>query len=98
VESSSPGEEVGEKWVKLEGDAEALRRELGEDRWVLVFRNAGRQAQKMFESVERSVDKLQEAIDTGAQHSNPPALAKRSTIMRRRRCTTVLRFKSACYH
>jgi len=65
------------KWVKLEGDAEALRRELGEDRWVLVFRNAGRQAQKMFESVERSVDKLQEAIDTGAQHSNPPALAKK---------------------
>ncbi|KAI9870729.1 MAG: hypothetical protein M1830_003878, partial [Pleopsidium flavum] len=65
------------KWVKLEGDAEALRRELGEDRWVLVFRNAGRQAQKMCDSVERSVDKLQEAIDSGSQHSNPPALAKK---------------------
>ena len=65
------------KWVTLERDAESLRCELGEDRWVLVFRNAGRQAQKMCESVERSVDKLQEAIDTGAQHSNPPALAKK---------------------
>lgn len=64
-------------WVTLGKDAETLRCELGEDRWVVVFRNAGRQASKMCESVERSVDKLQEAIDTGAQHSNPPALAKK---------------------
>ncbi|MCJ1336274.1 hypothetical protein MMC09_001550 [Bachmanniomyces sp. S44760] len=65
------------KWKRLEGDAESLRRELGEDRWVLVFRNAGRQAQKMCESVERSIAKLQESIDLGAQHSNPPTLAKK---------------------
>jgi len=65
------------KWVTLGKDAETLHCELGEDRWVVVFRNAGRQATKMCESVERSVDKLQEAIDTGAQHSNPPALAKK---------------------
>lgn len=65
------------KWKKLESDAEGLRRELGEDRWVLVFRNAGRQAQKLCESVERSISKLQECIDVGTQHSNPAALAKR---------------------
>ena len=65
------------KWKRLESDAENLRRELGEDRWVLVFRNAGRQAQKLCESVERSIAKLQESIDVGAQHNNPPALAKR---------------------
>lgn len=65
------------KWKKLEKDANGLRQELGEDRWVTVFRNAGRQAQKMCESVERSINKLQEAIDVGAQHSNPPALAKK---------------------
>lgn len=65
------------RWKELEKDAEGLRRELGEDRWVLVFRNAGRQAEKLCESVERSISKLQEAIDVGAQHSNPPALAKR---------------------
>ncbi len=64
-------------WKRLEADAEALRRELGEDRWVLVFRNAGRQAQKMCESVERSINKLQEALDAGAQHSNPAALTKK---------------------
>ena len=29
---------------KLEKDAESLRKELGEDRWVIVFRGAGRQA------------------------------------------------------
>ncbi|KAI1973749.1 hypothetical protein LOZ04_005086 [Ophidiomyces ophidiicola] len=63
---------------KLEMDAEALRRELGEDRWIIVFRNAGKQAQKMCESVERSVNKLQEAIHGGIQHSNPAALAKRA--------------------
>ncbi|MCJ1395039.1 hypothetical protein MMC18_007920 [Xylographa bjoerkii] len=65
------------KWKKLEHDAEALRRELGEDRWVIVFRQAGKQVQKMCESVERSISKLQEAIDLGAQHNNPPMLAKR---------------------
>ncbi|MCJ1294204.1 hypothetical protein MMC34_005761 [Xylographa carneopallida] len=65
------------KWKKLEHDAEALRRELAEDRWVIVFRQAGKQVQKMCESVERSISKLQEAIDLGAQHNNPPMLAKR---------------------
>ncbi|KAL9130856.1 MAG: hypothetical protein Q9217_001057 [Psora testacea] len=64
-------------WKTLESDAQGLRQELGEDRWVLVFRNAGRQAQKLCESVERSISKLQEAIDVGMQHSNPPLLAKK---------------------
>jgi hypothetical protein len=66
-----------ESWMKLESEADGLRRELGEDRWVLVFRNAGRQAQKLCESVERSISNLQESIDIGAQHNNPPALAKK---------------------
>ena len=65
------------KWKQLEGEAEGLRQELGEDRWVLVFRNAARQAQKMCESVERSIAKLQESIDAGTHHSNPPLLAKK---------------------
>ena len=65
------------KWKTLERDAQRLRQELGEDKWVLVFRNAGRQAQKLCESIERAISKLQEAIDVGAQHSNPPLLAKK---------------------
>lgn len=65
-------------WQTLEREAEDLRRELGEDRWILVFRNAGRQAQKMCESVERSITKLQEAIDAGTQHNNPASLAKKA--------------------
>ena len=65
------------RWAILENDAQGLRQELGEDRWVLVFRNAGRQAQKLCESVERSLSKLQEAIDVGTQHGNPPLLAKK---------------------
>ncbi|KLU87584.1 hypothetical protein MAPG_06581 [Magnaporthiopsis poae ATCC 64411] len=62
---------------KLEKDAENLRRELGEDRWVLVFRGAGRQAQKMYESVERSMAKLKEAVDAGVHLTNPPMMGKK---------------------
>ncbi|KAI4124860.1 MAG: hypothetical protein LQ338_004586 [Usnochroma carphineum] len=65
------------KWKILEKDAELLRRELSEDRWVLVFRNAGRQAEKLCESVERSISKLRESIDAGTPHVNPAPLAKR---------------------
>jgi hypothetical protein len=64
-------------WKSLEKDAESLRKELGEDRWVLVFRGAGRQANKMYESVERSVSKLREAIDAGGHLNNPSAMGKK---------------------
>ncbi|GAB7341042.1 hypothetical protein MBLNU457_7366t2 [Dothideomycetes sp. NU457] len=59
---------VEDQWKKLDADAEALRKELGEDRWVLVFRNAGRQAMKMFESIERTHDKLKEALNANYKH------------------------------
>ena len=64
-------------WNDLSKEAENLRRELSEDRWVVVFRNAGRQAQKMCESVERSVVKVQEAINEGFQRTHPSTFAKR---------------------
>ncbi|KZL69649.1 karyogamy protein [Colletotrichum incanum] len=64
-------------YKKLEKDAESLRKELGEDRWVIVFRGAGRQAQKMIESVERSMHKLREAVDAGMHLSNPPTMIKK---------------------
>lgn len=65
------------KWEAIQSDADLLRRELSEDRWVLVFRNAGRQAEKLCESVERSINKLQECIDAGSQHNNTATLAKK---------------------
>ncbi|KAJ5328119.1 hypothetical protein N7452_008509 [Penicillium brevicompactum] len=61
----------------LETDAEALRKELGEDKWILVFRNAGAQAHKMFESVERSIGKLQEGLESGMQVHNTSTITKR---------------------
>ncbi|KAI5861715.1 KAR9-domain-containing protein [Durotheca rogersii] len=64
-------------YKKLEKDAESLRKELGEDKWVLVFRGAGRQAQKMIESVDRSMAKLREAMDQGLQLSSPAAMSKK---------------------
>ncbi|EAQ92698.1 hypothetical protein CHGG_00933 [Chaetomium globosum CBS 148.51] len=69
--------ELDSTYKKLEKDAESLRKELGEDRWVLVFRGAGRQAQKMYESVERSVARLREAIDTGMHLTNQPIMSKK---------------------
>ncbi|KAL8934189.1 MAG: hypothetical protein Q9211_005364 [Gyalolechia sp. 1 TL-2023] len=65
------------EWKVLERDAELVRRELSEDRWVVVFRNAGRQADKLCESVERSISKLRESIDAGAHHVNPATLSKK---------------------
>ncbi|KAL1993495.1 hypothetical protein VTN49DRAFT_3444 [Thermomyces lanuginosus] len=64
-------------YQKLQEDAEALRRELGEDRWIIVFRNAGKQAQKMCESVERSIGKLQESLEANDQVNNPPVILKK---------------------
>ncbi|KAI8632219.1 KAR9-domain-containing protein [Xylariaceae sp. FL1651] len=64
-------------YKKLEKDADSLRKELGEDKWVLVFRGAGRQAQKMVESVDRSMIKLREGVDQGLQLSNPPVMGKK---------------------
>ncbi|KAJ8123577.1 hypothetical protein O1611_g9554 [Lasiodiplodia mahajangana] len=64
-------------YKKLEKDADSLRKELGEDKWVLVFRSAGRQAQKLVESVDRSMMKLRESIDQGLQFSNPPVMGKK---------------------
>ena len=66
------------KWKKLEYDAESLRRELGEDRWVLVFRNAGRQALKMCESVERSCVKLHEAVEASEWERNFSSFGKKA--------------------
>ena len=65
------------QWKKLEDDAEAVRRELGEDRWVLVFRNAGRQALKMCESITRSFGKLKEAVATQEHSGDSSALVKK---------------------
>lgn len=64
-------------YKKLEKDAESLRKELGEDRWVIVFRGAGRQALKMHESVERSLLKVKEAVDAGIHLTNQPTMMKK---------------------
>ncbi|KAI8718891.1 hypothetical protein NCS52_00669100 [Fusarium sp. LHS14.1] len=76
-ELSMRREGLDASYKKLEKDAESLRKELGEDRWVIVFRGAGRQAQKMQESVERSLFKLREAADAGLHLTNQPAMLKK---------------------
>ncbi|KAK6503274.1 hypothetical protein TWF481_008303 [Arthrobotrys musiformis] len=51
-------EQLEKKWKNLEKDADVLKKELGEDKWVAIFRNAGKQASNMMESVERSISKV----------------------------------------
>lgn len=65
------------KYKKLEADSESLRKELGEDRWVIIFRKASEKALKMSESVERSIVKLRDSLDEGMQHTNPTGLVKK---------------------
>ncbi|KAL4817297.1 hypothetical protein BDW67DRAFT_33776 [Aspergillus spinulosporus] len=70
-------EKLEKDYKNLQADAETLRKELEEDRWIMVFRNAGSQAQKMFESVERSISKLQEGLETGMHLHNPAGMTNR---------------------
>ncbi|EON63752.1 hypothetical protein W97_02980 [Coniosporium apollinis CBS 100218] len=63
------------RYKKLEDDAEALRRELSDDRWVHLFRNAGQKVSAMFDSLARSLSKLTEALEEDPH--NLELLAKR---------------------
>ncbi|KAF2108405.1 hypothetical protein BDV96DRAFT_605770 [Lophiotrema nucula] len=50
---------------KLEADADALREELGEDKWVHSFRQAGSKAFAMYDSLMKSIQRLRQIIDEG---------------------------------
>ncbi|KAF3936990.1 hypothetical protein ABW19_dt0209103 [Dactylella cylindrospora] len=66
-------EGLEKKWSGLEKDADVLKKELGEDKWVAIFRNAGKQANSMMESVERTIKKVkartEESLDVTADSS-----------------------------
>lgn len=49
----------------LEAEADALREELGEDKWVHSFRQAGSKAVAMYDSSMKSIERLRQAIDDG---------------------------------
>ena len=55
--------QLEDSWRELELDARVLRKELGDDRWVGVFRNAAQQAIRMIESVNRSLTQVREALE-----------------------------------
>jgi hypothetical protein len=63
-------------YSSLQNDAESLRMEIGEDKWVLIFRSAARKNQKMYESVERIVIKLKSAVEAGLHLNNPATMGK----------------------
>ncbi|CAF9925189.1 MAG: hypothetical protein GOMPHAMPRED_003820 [Gomphillus americanus] len=65
------------KYATLEKDVKTLREELGEDKWVVVFRTASKQALKMCASIEKSAQKLVDTLQDEAKASNTGLLAKR---------------------
>lgn len=64
------------RWYGLRSDAETLRRELGEDRFILVFRNAGKQAIGMMQVVENSLVRVREVFDKASKTSHGPGTIK----------------------
>ena len=71
IELEGRRDQLESQWKKIETDAEGLKKELGEDRWLTVFRNAGNQALKMFDSVERSQSKIKQGILAGHYQTAP---------------------------
>lgn len=56
-------EQLEKQEKNLEAEADALREELGEDKWVHSFRQAGSKAVAMYDSTIKSIERLQQAID-----------------------------------
>ncbi|KAF3907711.1 hypothetical protein AA313_de0208074 [Arthrobotrys entomopaga] len=69
-------EQLEKKWKNLEKDADVLKKELGEDKWVAIFRNAGKQASSMMESVERSIAKVNARTQDAATMISDSTLLK----------------------
>jgi len=58
-------EQLEQMEKKLEADADALREELGEDKWVHSFRQAGSKAIAMYDSLMKSIQRLRQAVNEG---------------------------------
>jgi len=69
--------QLEDSWRELELDARALRKELGDDRWVGVFRNAAQQAIRMIDSVNRSLTQVREALQGNAIRDYAPMTDKK---------------------
>ena len=68
-------EQLEEQERKLEAEAEALREELGEDKWVHSFRQAGSKAVAMYESCMKSIQRLTQAIEDNDEEKLPSRIA-----------------------
>lgn len=65
------------QWWRLESDAEALQKELADDRWNVVFRNASKQALTMIKSVKKSLDHVDEAVENNVHLRHSPSTTRK---------------------
>lgn len=70
-------EQLEKKYESLNSDASTLQDELGEDRWVEIFRKAGKSALAMCNSVGRTMIKLRDGLEDGEQFANPSAMTRK---------------------
>lgn len=65
------------QWWRLESDAEALQKELADDRWNKVFRSASKQALTMIKSVKKSLDHVDEAVENNVHLRHSPSTTRK---------------------
>ncbi len=65
-------EKLSGLWKSINADATNLEREIGEDKWIAIFRNAGKQATDMMDSIKRSLRKLQANLVDSPAPNMPP--------------------------
>lgn len=70
-------EGLEEGWSRLEADANALHKELAEDRWNIFFRNARQQILTMMKSVKKSLDAVDEAVEANVNLRHAPATTRK---------------------
>lgn len=70
-------EVLEERCSRLEADADALHKELAEDRWNIFFRNARKQILTMMKSVKKSLDAVDEAVEANVNLRHAPATTRK---------------------
>ncbi|KAK9361049.1 hypothetical protein V1504DRAFT_433112 [Lipomyces starkeyi] len=53
------------KWKKLSFDADKIKREMGEDRWIAMLREAGNQARKLMTEIDHVMNNLEDVHANG---------------------------------
>ncbi|KAG8966704.1 hypothetical protein FRC03_011452 [Tulasnella sp. 419] len=77
------------EWENLKSEAEVLRAELKEDKWLTIFRTVSEQADGMMESLEKIVRQCQDFIYQVHQRGRPSEESRPNSIFSERRPVSI---------